>query len=543
MILEPRLYPQKFHRPTTSNAEIKVYDALKQNLPKGWYAWHSLKLRGKKGMEGEGDFVIAIPGKGVVIMEVKGGQISVEDGQWYQNGRLMDFTPRDQAHRFKRILMERLSDMDCYTPIYGIVTAFPDTSFDFPPTQDDLNHVVMGESDLSYVADFLQNISKYMEPDQRIKKTRWIEAIHSLWGETWTPSLKLGSRIKLDEIARLKLDDNQIELLDCIDGNTDQLVEGEAGTGKTVMARETAIRFAKDGKRVLFLCYTTALAEWLKEKINTDNIQVFTVKEFAATLLKQAGLIKIFEDSSEFWNKVSLWAADEALPQIKESWDTVVIDEGQDFTDDDWLLVDECLKEKSLWTFMDSRQAFWPDRALPDRVKSAPKFRLTKSYRCPDVINILADAYANGTISEENAKAVTSQDRIKLIICPSETMIEKKIVLEIDKFLSHGLSPSDIAIISLRGLTSNDSILGKSNLGRHRVVKSDDPNMEANIIADTFLRFKGLERPAIIVTDIRLVTDRLETRMHIALTRALSFVKIVTTKESAVMCPILRKIS
>jgi hypothetical protein len=48
------------------------------------------------------------------------------------------------------------------------------------------------------------------------------------------------------------------------------------------------------------------------------------------------------------------------------------------------------------------------------------------------------------------------------------------------------------------------------------------------------LRFKGLERPAIIVTDLRLVTDRADVRMHIALTRALDVVRLVAAKEDLV---------
>jgi hypothetical protein len=58
--------------------------------------------------------------------------------------------------------------------------------------------------------------------------------------------------------------------------------------------------------------------------------------------------------------------------------------------------------------------------------------------------------------------------------------------------------------------------------------------MVDHIVADTFLRFKGLERPAIIVTDLRLVTDRADVRMHIALTRALDVVRLVAAKEDLV---------
>jgi hypothetical protein len=54
-----------------------------------------------------------------------------------------------------------------------------------------------------------------------------------------------------------------------------------------------------------------------------------------------------------------------------------------------------------------------------------------------------------------------------------------------------------------------------------------DREAEENIICDTFLRFKGLERPAVIVTDLRLVSNLYEKRMHIAVSRALSLLRIV----------------
>jgi hypothetical protein len=39
-------------------------------------------------------------------------------------------------------------------------------------------------------------------------------------------------------------------------------------------------------------------------------------------------------------------------------------------------------------------------------------------------------------------------------------------------------------------------------IGAYRIVKADDLAAEHEIVDDTFLRFKGLERPAVIVTDL-----------------------------------------
>jgi hypothetical protein len=107
MSLPLGLFPVKEWRPTSSEAEKKVYDALKSDLPKGWVAWHSLKVRTDKGYEGEGDFIIAVPHRGLLVLEVKGGNIEVNDGQWTQNSRKMNLPPREQGHRFKNLLIKK----------------------------------------------------------------------------------------------------------------------------------------------------------------------------------------------------------------------------------------------------------------------------------------------------------------------------------------------------------------------------------------------------------------------------------------------------
>jgi hypothetical protein len=53
------------------------------------------------------------------------------------------------------------------------------------------------------------------------------------------------------------------------------------------------------------------------------------------------------------------------------------------------------------------------------------------------------------------------------------------------------------------------------------------------VIVDTFLRFKGLERPYVIVTELD-AGARYEVRMHVALTRAtLQAVVVATPKDVA----------
>ena len=81
---------------------------------------------------------------------------------------------------------------------------------------------------------------------------------------------------------------------------------------------------------------------------------------------------------------------------------------------------------------------------------------------------------------------------------------------------------------------------GLERVGAYRLVKVDDPAAENEIVDDTFLRFKGLERPAVIVTDLHLIKEPRNVRMYIALTRALTAVRIVAPLPSIQADPVLR---
>lgn len=134
------LWPHESPRQTKSEAERKVYNALTTSLPKGWYAWHSLKIRTKtKGEFSEADFIIAEPNRSsLLILEVKGGQIEQRGGRWLQNNIPLKTSPLDQAFNFRRHLIERFKEKNVASPTIGAAVCFPDTFFFQPPTQDDL---------------------------------------------------------------------------------------------------------------------------------------------------------------------------------------------------------------------------------------------------------------------------------------------------------------------------------------------------------------------------------------------------------------------
>ena len=68
------LYPADGPRCRTNHAEVAFYQTLAKRLPAECPAWHSLRLRLGRDWEGEGDFVVAAPERGLLVVEVKGEQ-------------------------------------------------------------------------------------------------------------------------------------------------------------------------------------------------------------------------------------------------------------------------------------------------------------------------------------------------------------------------------------------------------------------------------------------------------------------------------------
>src|SRR4051794_11579141 len=130
------LYPDD----TRSRAEVKVYDAFRDQLGDDWDVFHSTSWtvrRGEKGSwDGEIDFVVSHSDHGFLCVEVKGGAVRFtsdgrcerkEKGSWVPYGT----DPFDQAVGHTHALRRLINEMPGWRerrPLIGHAVSFPNIS-------------------------------------------------------------------------------------------------------------------------------------------------------------------------------------------------------------------------------------------------------------------------------------------------------------------------------------------------------------------------------------------------------------------------------
>ena len=184
---------------------------------------------------------------------------------------------------------------------------------------------------------------------------------------TYIPSL--GDRLNEVDQRLLRLTREQAMLLDALSLNDHLIIEGGAGTGKTMLAMEYARRECGRGRRVLYLTYNKNLArniisclgEQCGENIKIVNLHALFgeyVRVDAEAMAQDPNLYftqELPEDVLSYLEELS----QEELGALQ--FDDLILDEGQDILKPEYLLVmDLLLKgglEKGCWAvFYDEKQ-------------------------------------------------------------------------------------------------------------------------------------------------------------------------------------------
>jgi hypothetical protein len=160
-----------------------------------------------------------------------------------------------------------------------------------------------------------------------------------------------------------KLTTQQYMVIKELHGKRKVAISGCAGSGKTLIAVEKAIRLDKAGFKTLILCRNPRLASYIRKLAENSDIQV---QDFIAWVATMVGNHVLTNNWTPYAN-LSDDTLDKALEYLEDEdnqFDAVIIDEGQDFQDEWWLVVESALKEPKsgsiLYIFHDNNQQLTP---------------------------------------------------------------------------------------------------------------------------------------------------------------------------------------
>ena len=493
------------------SAEIKVFRKLQEELNDEWEVfysrpWWGISHNGEE-VDGEADFILVNPDRGLLFIEVKGGQIEYDPSkeQWSTTdrfgGRYKIKNPVEQAKTCRYRFFERLKSNPSWPSQriklrYGVI--FTDTKEPNSSTKT----IGSYERDLfCHEKEFELALSHWIDhrlrdiPDSREvgPGKLGVEIARTLLASPITLSVTFNrsSQANIREMSDL-LTGAQLHVILNVWDEQRCLINGGAGTGKTTISCELAIRKAKTSSKVVWLCKSIALGKKVAQILSSyKNI----------TVLVHSGRV---EEVHEF--------------------DCLIIDEAQDLPDEFWRKINDTVTVKQqVFIFSDSNQSLYRRPSdLATQIK-AKEYVLRLNLRNTDQIARVTNGLYEGPLIHSSGvlgkfpeafEAISERDRVTKVIELSRRLVMDELV-----------KMHDIAV-----LCEDEDIARqiRLDLAKNRMPSSLAKDAGNAFIVDTVANFKGLES-AFVLLVLGKSSARNQEYSYVGISRARTHLFIIGT--------------
>ena len=517
------IFPEQFPRLGLEQlrGEAKVFQALKTQLSSEYDVfynvyWHQKPDLHSRQRDGEIDFIITHPRYGILVVEVKGGvfiQYHAEDDSWRSTDMGLDVNsihnPYNQARKNKYALIDNLLQHSQFSEYekntldtklnVGYCVAFPDVSRISGNLPDYAKkEITLLEFDINNIMKRIPQIMGYYAQnitiDGEVLKKAHIE-IKNILAPLLTMERSMPYWIKEEEKRIIELTEEQFNLLNIIQYLKQASIYGCAGSGKTLLALKKAEKSAMLNQRTLLCCFNTILGKNFrkfsegKENLTADNFHSAMLELLAPYIGNPTRILKDEE--------IMQYVLDFDPPKF----DCILIDEAQDFSKDQLDILNYLLKKDGiLYYFWDSNQKIIRNEVnIPE---SVPKLVLNTNLRNTEKIFDEIKLHYH----EDLELAHKGPEGRKVKVCPAYKAgdaqdLFSRLRRELnDLIVVHQIKPDEITILSY--MAKDKSLLKDFTFNDIPVLCFEDEPVAKSIRIDTVRRFKGMESPVIIVTEM-----------------------------------------
>lgn len=527
-----------------------------------WHFWHNLRLpvSVKNQNEIQIDFLL-VSEKGVIIVEVKGGKVGIEQGLYYYEASreriYMERSPFDQARDYMYALINN-KVISASQLFIDTVCAFPHTRMDHTSTNPstDLGYKLWSKiqhDDKS--KSFVEFCIDVLESDKSKNGWRWSDlqtqdveiAIQSLLFNFADRSRNVYSERGMEAILQ-RLNIDNLSTFNSLQKNERLFIEGGPGTGKTTIARAYIEKYHT--LRGLYLCWNRLLEAKIKSELWQAGLPNCIVEQFASfvfSLQSQVLSEKLSLDD------ITSGAANDKLESLFSSvreqndfvpFDYIIIDEAQDVLDKGAIpllnalssVTCDGLSSGRYLVFYDTEQGYNSEarqiQEIADVVAlNGARFELDENKRVPNNKEIVsfAKSLLDGMSAEELFKRIQTEnyDSTRVLIFNGAKQLIKHINTIKQTIRENSLDWNEFVILADSSTKKEQSLGGEKLYDRIATMEGIKELNANNICFNTseipytsILSYKGLEcKHVVLVINSRVNINTFE--LYVGMTRAI----------------------
>jgi hypothetical protein len=512
-------------------SERVVWERLRGTVADGTVLLANVRLTSQR-KDHELDIVVLMPDVGIVVVEVKGGSVSVDaQGQWWSGGgtRKSRVRPVEQCRDGKYALREFIEADPRWRNRrsrvrfgHAVVVPFTDLADDFATT-DCPRWMISGSRDLDDLAGRIHDVAAMQENEQRVPSDGDIALVVEILTGRGRPVPDVAADADERAATADRLTQEQAALLKATRLIPRMEIRGGAGSGKTILALTQAKDLTRGqgdrpAQRVALVCYSIGLSQYFMRQLA------------GVPRRHHPAFVGSFEDLANQWgidtashdrNDADFWERDLAarmteiasgLPDGKK-FDAVIVDEAQDFADHWWFPLMKALRDEDeggLYVYSDENQRIFARFGQPP----VPLVPLVLDHNLRNTQQI---ARAFGPLAPMRMHLRGGDGaEVTFVPCARDDAVGVADD-QVDVLLATGWEPQHVALLTMgsRHPAQVERQEAQGHVGYWRSFWDNDDVFYGHVLG-----CKGLERRAVVLCVNAKNTERAREMLYVGMSRA-----------------------